>query len=264
MSTIIVSTFLININSRTDNQIQKYIELGKKLISVPVNKLIFIDESLFEEFKDYRNDVHTQIVFMQKEIFYLYEYKDQIKNFELETTDPTKDTLDYIFTMCHKTEYIRQAIHLCGEDKHYVWLDFGINHIMTCTDEEFVNKIIRLSEQRYNKVRVGAIWGFELKFKNVDPSNDEIWNFDTSITDLEYKHNMYKSIFWGMAGGVIGGDSASLKKLADLVKEKCIQIITERKKLMWETNVWYMVYVENKDLFDLYLCDHNNTLIDEY
>ena len=33
---------------------------------------------------------------------------------------------------------------------------------------------------------------------------------------------------------------------------------------MWEVNIWYLVYKENKELFDNYYCNHNNTIIDNY
>lgn len=33
---------------------------------------------------------------------------------------------------------------------------------------------------------------------------------------------------------------------------------------MWEVNIWFLIYLENKDLFDYYSCDHNNTIIDNY
>ena len=48
------------------------------------------------------------------------------------------------------------------------------------------------------------------------------------------------------------------------MKNKCIEIITKNNTIMWEVNIWYLIYRENKDLFDSYVCDHNNTIIDNY
>ena len=48
------------------------------------------------------------------------------------------------------------------------------------------------------------------------------------------------------------------------MKEKCIKIIKSRNSIMWEVNIWYLIYLENKELFQPYLCDHNNTIIDNY
>ena len=48
------------------------------------------------------------------------------------------------------------------------------------------------------------------------------------------------------------------------MKEKCLQIIQEKQSLMWEVNIWYLIYLENKELFDEYKCDHNESLITNY
>ena len=52
MSTI-VSAFISNVNSRKDRTIEKYIEYGKVLLQTKIQKIIFIDELLFDEFKNY-------------------------------------------------------------------------------------------------------------------------------------------------------------------------------------------------------------------
>ena len=76
--------------------------------------------------------------------------------------------------------------------------------------------------------------------------------------------NIYKSIHWYFAGGVFGGDSKSLIKFANLVKEKCIETITLNNTIMWEVNIWWIIYKENTELFSIYKCDHDNSIIDNY
>ena len=51
---------------------------------------------------------------------------------------------------------------------------------------------------------------------------------------------------------------------ADLMKEKCIYIMTTKNTIMWEVNIWYLIYQENPDLFDLYDCEHDRTMIAGY
>ena len=48
------------------------------------------------------------------------------------------------------------------------------------------------------------------------------------------------------------------------MKEKCIKIINEKKTLMWEVNIWYLIYKENNNLFDCYNCDHNESVVSNY
>ena len=40
--------------------------------------------------------------------------------------------------------------------------------------------------------------------------------------------------------------------------------MTTKNTIMWEVNVWYLIYNENKLLFDIYDCDHTDSIIDNY
>lgn len=246
---ILISAFFININKKTDAQIDEYIKRGKKLMNIPIPKVIIIDELLFEQFKDYKNE-YTQILFANKNIFYLYEHLDEIINFNI-NGDPDKDTLEYIFTMNHKLEYVREAIKVCPSNHQFIWIDFAIDKILSYSEQKsthpegptgFIEKMLKLSEKNYDKVRIGSIWDLNI-------------NYNTDI---------FKDISWYFSGGVFGGNSESLIKLANLVKQKCLDIIKERKTLMWEVNIWYLVYQEHPELFDIYKCDHNDTIINNY
>ena len=33
---------------------------------------------------------------------------------------------------------------------------------------------------------------------------------------------------------------------------------------MWEVNIWYLVFLKNKELFDIYTCRFDNTLLINY
>jgi uncharacterized protein YfaT (DUF1175 family) len=47
-----------------------------------------------------------------------------------------------MMTMAHKTEFVKQAIQLdLFKTANYIWMDIGIRHMTTCTDEEFTQKI---------------------------------------------------------------------------------------------------------------------------
>ena len=94
---------------------------------------------------------------------------------------------------------------------------------------------------------------------------DEIM-FDLIDEDYEYIYNndIYKDILWYFAGGVFGGNKNMLLEFSDLMKTKCIEIITTKNTIMWEVNIWYLIYNDNKELFDGYYCDHNDSIIDNY
>jgi len=79
-----------------------------------------------------------------------------------------------------------------------------------------------------------------------------------------YNYNIFKNITWYFAGGVFGGNKDKLLIFADLMKRKCLQIISQEKTIIWEVNIWFLIYLENKDLFCPYQCDHNDTILKNY
>ena len=95
--TTMVTAFISNANHRNDRNTDNYIEYGKKLLKCPIKKIVFFDEAYIKVFqKDYFND-NTIIIPIKKENNYLYKYSDLITKFSLTSTQPKKDTLDYMF-----------------------------------------------------------------------------------------------------------------------------------------------------------------------
>lgn len=243
----LVSAFIANANQRQDRSINDYISYGKKLMAAPINKIIFFDYSEIEKLPDECFNDNTLIIPIKKDDNYLYLYKEQITEFHLNTTCPEKDTLDYMITICNKTEHIKNAILLNPfQSTQFVWVDFGINHVFKDkTDEEFTSTILELREKEFENVRIANIW-------------------DPSLYNVIFNTNPYKDVLWFFAGGVFGGNSEALIKFADLTKHQCIKVIENSHTLMWEVNIWFQVYLENKELFSLYNCDHKPSILENY
>lgn len=237
----IVSSFLTNVN--TIYTIDKYLKDGILLLKANIPKIIFIDENIYDELKIYENEL-TSIIPIQKSKWYFNEYKDSLVNFDLNSNNKTKDTLEYMFTICNKTECIKKGIELnFFNTNSFIWIDFGIRYIFkNDSDESFIEKIEKLKDKDYEKIRIGSIW---------DLNNS-------------YNYDIYKEVTWYFAGGVFGGKKEKLIDFADKTKNKCIQVMIEQKTLMWEVNIWYLVYLENPTLLDCYKCDHNESLINNY
>jgi hypothetical protein len=145
--------------------------------------------------------------------------------------------------MCNKTEWIRKAIENdIFNSKNFIWIDFGIKQVCNWSDNEFILKLDNLQVKNYDKVRIGHIW-------------------DLSVI---YDSDILKQITWYFAGGVFGGNKNILLKFADLMKDKCIEIMNITDSIMWEVNIWYILYKETPDLFEPYSCNHNNSIIDNY
>ena len=240
----IVSAFVSNINNRDDITLKRYYELGKLLLKSTVPKIIFVDETMFNLINLLDYDIsNTNIVKIKKINIYLYKYINSLSQFNLNTDNPNKDTIEYIITQCNKTEWVKSAIELnTFNTNNFIWVDFGIRYIFNCSDKEFIEKIDELKYKVYKNVRIGNIWNLQ----------------------NNYNINIYKDIAWYFAGGIFGGNKESLLHFSNKIKEKCIDIILTKNTLMWEVNIWYLIYIENKEIFDNYSCNHNNSIIDNY
>jgi len=237
--TTIVSAFISNINSY--RELDKYVEYGKKLLTIDTQKVIFMEKEIYDQY--FSNDIFpkTHFVFVEKTDNYLYEQMEDITEFEVVSTNPGKDTLEYMFVQCNKTEWVKQAVESDPfNTEQFVWIDFGIYHIIN--SEDFVECVYKMTQQKYDKIRIAGCWDLNA-----------------------YYHNNYQSkVLWYFAGSVFGGDKASLCKFADLMKTRCLIFINEHKKLIWEVNLWYFIYNEHKELFDVYNCGHDKRILDNY
>jgi hypothetical protein len=192
---------------------------------------------------DEYDKTNTVIIKIKKQDIYLYNYIDKLARFNVNSTDHKKDTVEFMFTICNKTEWVKEAILLnYFKTDNFIWVDFGIRHIFSGTDDAFIEKINALSYKMYSGVRIGAIWNLNSMF-NI---------------------NVYKDIAWYFAGGFFGGNANSLVKFSELMKDKCIDIMTNKNTIMWEVNIWYLIYTENQDIFDVYYCNHDNSIITNY
>jgi hypothetical protein len=271
--TIIVSAFISNGN--TYRKMDDYINYGKALLQLEVNtQIIFIEKNIFNEYlQEYASldqlfyfeyKVNDSIkafeyivwnnrifVFFEKEDIYLHEYKDKLTEFLVFSDNPHKDTIDYMFIQNHKTEWIKMAIYLMQqkeentvENYEFMWVDFGICHMI---NNDILNNELKNLENRnalnpHTKIRIGGCWDL----------------------NLYYYVDVFTQIAWYFAGSVFGGSTNELIEFADLMKEKCLQIIEQKRTLMWEVNVWYLIYLERRHLFDHYYCGHDASIIMNY
>ena len=241
VNTTIVSAIISNINSFRN--IDKYIEYGLNLLQINIPKIIFIEKDIFNNFLSNQEFKNTHFIFFEKKDNYLYDYINDLTNNFIITDNPDKDTIDYLLVMNHKTEWMKLAI----ENNYYnsdqfIWLDFGIYHIFNNNIDLFNKSIYSVLNKKYDLIRIASIWE----------------------CDLIYDEYIHKEICWVFAGGVFGGSKNSLLKFADMMKNKCISYIQEHKNLIWEVNIWYLIYNENKYFFDIYKADHNSSIIINY
>lgn len=225
--------------------LEKYFENGKKLLELKMNKIVFIDELAINQFKDYTN-ANTIILPTKLTDIYLYNHRQLVKNNSINTDAPAKDTNEYLMIQCNKTEWIRDAIEMNPfNSTNFVWLDFGLYHIFGKDKAQEPLDWTKL-ERVYQSVRMGSMWNLQR------PELPDIWKF-----------HVYKDIYWYFCGGVFGGHKDALIKFADLTRQKCLTL-AKAGVLIWEVNIWYLVYLDNPDLFEPYAASHDETIINKY
>jgi len=242
MTTIVTAFLFANNNPKDHNRnLNSYMEHGKKLLLSDKNMVIFIEEDIYNQYyQDVQFDEKKQFYFIKKEYLYIYNYYDQLENFNIITDNPGKDTVDYIFVQCHKTEWVKEAIEKNPfNSEQFIWVDFCIYHVIE-NDEHFYECINEINNKTYhNCIRIAT---------------------GISNTDID----IYRQIKWSFLGGIFGGDKDTLLFFAEKMKEKCISTITTYKTIMWEVNIWHLLHEENPTMFSGYLAGHNESMLRQY
>ena len=88
----LVSAFISNVNNRDDRLLDKYYELGKVLLKTTINKIIFLDEIMYELINNNYNKDNTLLIKINKKDIYFYKYIDYLIDFNLHTQTIKKDT----------------------------------------------------------------------------------------------------------------------------------------------------------------------------
>ena len=240
--TTVVSAFITNINKNT-RKIRDYIEHGIELLKSNIPKVIFIEKNIYDEYLAGNSYPHTHFIFTEKTDIYLYKYHYNTKKFKVHSETPEKDTIEYMFIQCNKTEWVKEAIELnFFNTEQFIWIDFGIKHMIK-DDEMFKKYIEGLAEKQHENVRIG---------------------YCLDLTRVFPEGYMDDHIVWYFAGSIFGGKKDKLLLFASLVKAKCISIIKEKNTLMWEINIWYFIYKEHPELFEPYDCVHDLSIIKNY
>jgi hypothetical protein len=179
------------------------------------------------------------------------KYKNEITEFKLRKQNPDKDTIEYMMVQCNKTEWMREAIekNIFNTDQ-FIWIDFGIYHMFQ-NDELLEKCVLSATEKSYQSIRMPNIWYIG--------ADHYTWD---KINPIDF----YLDITWYFAGSVFGGDRLSILKFADLMRGKVVSTIYEKKHIMWEINLWYMIYLEliDKKLFNIYFGSHNSGILENY
>ena len=269
----IVSGFISGINGRSDRDLTKYILLGKELMACQIPMIIFLERYVSDliffsptssgsfEYKceggvldgmrhrySYSVFGHITVVFFEKTDLFLWPYKSLANKFSVNTGNPSKDTLEYMMVQCQKTEWLSIACSLCvGSMEEIVWMDFGIFHMFNGKIDVFQTEIYKMRSRVSRRVIESITIASCMSPKSVS------WN-----------SNFYRDVVWLFAGSVFGGGRQAILRFAYLMREKCFQVLREKNTLMWEINIWALLYKDFSDFFNLYTSNHSDIILRGY
>jgi hypothetical protein len=305
----IVTGFISNVNRRHDRDITKYIDFGMELMAVDIPMTIFIEKTVFKKHIMHRlRDVpgpetlftyricggvmdgmqhnysyqkcgHITFVFFEVEDLFLWSYRAMAYKFQLNTGNPSKDTLEYMMVQCQKTEWMAIAAQMSSRnyssrnyssrnyssrnyssrnyssrnylEKEYVWIDFGGFHMFHGKIDVFQTELYMLRSRIERRLK--------LKGESSRICFARCWD-----PNMVYYGDIFRDVNWLFAGSVFGGSVICLNHFAMKMREKCLQILREKNTLMWEINIWAMLYREAEELFLLYPSDHSEIILRGY
>jgi hypothetical protein len=227
-----------------------YLEKAKKLLEIKIPKIIFIENHLLENLP--KDEMTHYIPFDIKELWF-YPHYERIKNLpNPRVANPKKDTNLYISVTIQKTEWMKKAAMINHfNTEQFMWIDFGIFHISN-DDIDFKNRIINKTRYKIQKdvIHLPSACKYQENF-------DDFQNYTRKMyQEGNLNKSIFKYAFWFFAGGMFMCNKNSIIKFSSLVKKKALELV-ENDLLTWEVNIWYMIYLENKDLFSVYTADHN-------
>jgi hypothetical protein len=229
MKTTLVSSF-IPIQDYKLKTIEDFILSAKPLIELNFNKIIFTTRSMIELINP-AFDSNTFWIEVSDEDFIL-NVDPAISLPRNRNTD--KDTLNYLLMQNSKPKFLKIASDLNPySSDSFIWVDFGISHILK--DGGTIKNLVR----EYNfedKLVAAGIWSPPI---NIDIANDVCWVF---------------------AGGIIGGRT----KIINQFYNDCLTQLRENILsgfITWEVNLWYQLYLNKSDFFNLYRANHDDSMI---
>ena len=152
---------------------------------------------------------------------------------------PKKDTVEFMTIMHAKAEFLHRAIQINPfHTEHFAWMDFSLSYIFK-EIEQSLDHLVFLSKQSY-KEKLFVIPGCWPRGANLD----NIWN----------------QIHWRFCGGFFIADQQSIKEFYTLYKDTLFNILSEKKRMIWETNIWTLFEMYYNWNPTWYSADHNDSI----
>ena len=231
-------------NSNGVRKIDDYIKLGKKLLELEIPVVVFTSPDLYNDIISLRPidliDTIKIISIEFKDMSY-YSYLDDLnkcyQEFKIHNLSAIKDTPLYITLTNNKLNFLSRVMDSNPfGSKHFIWLDFGISHIIK--DINVIRRWIKFVPDKIRQLELNPY-----------------------LEDIKPKEYFCK-IYHNVAGGLISGSMDNLKIYDSLFRKKWEEILKDGWYQLDE-GIMAMVIKENQSLFDNYYGEYD-AIIDGY
>lgn len=210
----------------------------KKVAETGIPIIAFLDPQSVEVVKEFNLSNLFPVCITLEEL----ETHQMIQNIPFTLPEhrcPKKDTVEFMTIMHAKAEFLHRATQINPfQTKCFAWMDFSLSYIFKEMDKS-LEHLIFLSKQNY-KEKLFVIPGCWSKGDRLD----NIWN----------------QIHWRFCGGFFIADQQSIQEFYTLYKDTLFNILSEKKKMIWETNIWALFEMYYNWNPTWYLADHNDSI----
>jgi len=240
---VIVSMFY-NIEGKSRRSKNTYLELASKyILQTPCQLVIFSDDIDVIDFclnnRKFGEKIKCiNIPFKETKYYEFIPIINQIQqNYTILNGNPEHETPEYIVLNCNKFYFIEEAIKIFNEETHFMWMDFGINHIATINPNW---------EMRYlDNNKISQLCINPLLNKEIQDAGD-------------FK-GLFTYIYHHLAGGCFVGDSKILLEYCDKFYQVFKEIIDDNWFQLDEA-IMTIVASRFPDMFQFYYGDYESII----
>jgi len=154
-----------------------------------------------------------------------------------------KDTKEYLLLMNAKTEFMKRAVEQNPwNSTHFAWIDFNIFHIFGGQEVEASEYLRNLAKRRLAPyfLTLPGCWG------------------------KEHVHEPYlmNDICWRFCGGFFIGSADRILEFHQYYLKYFESFLREKRKLVWEVNMWAWFELQHMMSVIWYQGDHNRRILE--
>lgn len=243
-----VSAFLdLREDRSNDKSVDRCFSLFERLAASRISICLFVGPSLYERaavlHAQYPTTLHVMPC-VEMEDLWTHRTVSSIPDWSLpEERTSYHDTSAFLTLMNAKIEFVGKAMKANPfSTSHFAWIDFSICHVLTNVEQTLT---------RLHTYGVSRLHDRMLLFPACWSKADTKRRYPTLLS----------SVFWRFCGGFFVGDRQSLWEFHRLYRTHFPALLREKKRLLWEVNVWAWLEQQGYLVAQTYPANHDDSIL---